>query len=261
MELKELQIQFKSHLFSQESTIAQHIVSDVLSSDFRLSIYANAYVGRLIEALENDYPVLKTLLGEDSFYELCQRYIAQHPSIYTSLRWFGQHMPAFLQDVQSYSEKPYLAEMAEFEWTLVNSFNAADQESIHESDVAQVPAEKWPELGFGFHPSVYTFPYQWNILPIWWAHKERQPLPKTQQLSAPETCLVWRRGLKTLFRTLENDEVLLLTAARDAADFSQLCELLSEQIGEIEAPQQIPLRAASLLKTWITDEMVANLNY
>ena len=261
MELKELQKQFKSHLFAQESCIAQHIVSDKLSSEFRLSIYANGYISRLMEVLENDYPVLKGLLGDDLFYELCQQYIAQYPSTYASLRWFGQHMPAFLQLAESCQHAPYLAELAQLEWTLVNAFNAADEVCIQESDVAQVPVEKWPELSFVFHPSVHAFSYQWNILPIWQAHKDQKPLSDAQQLSSPETCLVWRRELNTLFRTLEGDEALLFSAAREGASFSQLCEILSEHLPEEQDPQHIPLRAAGLLKTWIAAALLTDLKY
>lgn len=261
MQLKELQQQFKSRLFSQESEIARHIVSDNLSSEFRLSLYADGYVLRLAEVLENDYPALRELLGDESFYELSQQYIAKHPSTFTSLRWFGQHMPAFLQESEQYKHTIYLAELAQLEWTLVNAFNAADQSNITETDVARVPVEKWPELSFGFHASVHSFTYRWNILPMWQAYKEHQPYPKPAQLSAPEKCLVWRQELNTLFRTLEHDESQLFDAARSGANFSQLCEILSDHIQEQQDPQQIPLRAAGLLKTWISAAMLSELKF
>jgi hypothetical protein len=261
MELKELQKQFKSHIFSRDSEIAQHIVSDKLSSEFRLSIYANGYVTRLIEVLENDYPVLKDFMGEDSFYELCQWYIAQNPSTNASLRWFGRHMPAFLSATEPYNDKPYLAQLAELEWALVDAFNATDQDSIGEGEVAQVPIDKWPELSFVFHCSIQTFSYQWNILPIWQAHQEQLAMPGAQSLPEPETCLVWRRDLKTLFRTLEGDEAVLFSAAREGANFSQLCEILSDQIQDVQDAQQIPLRAAGLLKTWLSAALVTDLIY
>jgi hypothetical protein len=261
MELKELQKQFKSHLFSQESNITQHITSDNLSSEFRLSLYANGYITRLIEVLEKDYPTLKGFLGEDAFYELCEQYIAQHPSTRASLRWFGQHMPRLLRGMEPYNQSGYLAELAELEWTLVDAFNAADQDCIGESDVAQVSPEKWPDLSFKFHPSVHIFAYQWNVIPLWQAHKDSQPFPETQALSAPATCLVWRRDLNTLFRTLEADEALLLSAACGGANFSQLCEILGDHMEDGSDPQQIPLRAAGVLKTWLDAEMVTGLNY
>jgi hypothetical protein len=256
MELKDLQKNFKRHLFNQESPIAQHIVSDTLSSAVRLGIYANAYVSRLLEVLENDYPVLHTLLGDEAFYELGQAYIQRYPSTYASLRWFGQHFPLLAQKRSPYSKNPWIAEMAEFEWALVDAFNASDEPPITENDVAQVPPDQWPEICFVFHPSVRSVTYHWNILPVWQAHKAAKPLPAPEKLPQPETCLVWRQNLKTLFRTLEVDEAQMFVAAQQGANFSQMCELLSEWIDDAE---QTPLRAVGLLKTWISQELLVDI--
>lgn len=258
MNLKQLQQNFKKHLLNQESPIIQHIVSDQLSSEFRLGIYADAYTARLIEVLQSDYPALQFLLGEEAFVELSLFFINQHPSTYTSLRWYGQHLPTLLGKVESYSTKPYLAELAMFEWTLVDAFNASDQPAISEQEVARIPADKWPVLSFGFHPSVHSFQYQWNILPIWQAYKENGPYPAVEKLAQAQTCLVWRQELKTLFRTLAPDEAQMFAAARQGANFSELCEQLSTVMEDAE---QVPLRAVSLLKTWISQELITDITY
>ena len=258
MDLKDLQQNFKRHLFRLDSPITQHIASDALSSEFRLGIYADAYVSRLLEALQNDYPALQTLLGGEAFYELGEAYIRRFPSTYASLRWFGGHLPIFIKETVPYNRNPWLMEMAVFEWALVDAFNASDKPSISENDVGQIPPEQWPALEFVFHPSVQSFEYRWNILPIWQAHKESKSLPKPEKLSQSETCLVWRQNLKTLFRTLDSDEALMFAAARQGANFSQLCEQLSAWIDDAE---QVPLRAVGLLKTWLSQGLISDLKY
>ncbi len=258
IDLKNLQHNFKHHLFGYSSPITQHIVNDKLSSEFRLGIYANAYMSRLLEVLENDYPVVQTLLGNEAFYDLGEAYIKKYPSTYASLRWFGQHFPEIIKELAPYNRDPWLEEMAVFEWALVDAFNASDQPSITENDVGQVPPDQWPVLGFEFHPSVVSFAYHWNILPMRQAHKEGKPLPQPEKLPQWETCLVWRQNLKTLFRTFGADEAQMFIAAQQGANFSQICEQLSEWIDDVE---KIPLRAVSLLKTWISQGLVADLKY
>jgi hypothetical protein len=258
MNLKQLQQNFKNHLFNQDSLITQHIVSDQLSSEFRLGLYANAYTTRLVEVLEGDYPVLQTLMGEDAFLELCHAYIHTHPSTYPSLRWFGQHLAEFVKQCRPDTDEAYLAELATFEWVLVDAFNASDQPAVGENEVARIPPDKWPVLSFEFHPSVHSFQYQWNVLPVWQSHKQRKALPSPEKLPQLQTCLVWRQDLKTLFRTLEPDEARLFAAANQGDNFSQLCEILSEWMQDAE---QIPLRAVSLLKAWISQELVADIKY
>lgn len=258
MQLKELQQAFKQHVFSGDNAVTDSIVSDKLSSEFRLSLYANAYASRLIETLEKDFPVVMTMLGEITFYELCQGYIQKCPSVFTSLRWFGKNFAEYLRETAPYREHDYLIDMARFEWLLVDAFNAADQPSIGEADIAQVPPQSWPDLSFRFHPSVHTMPYRFNIIPIWQAHKGQKQLPVPEVLPGTTACLVWRHDLKTLFRTVEEDEFRLLQAALDGATFSQLCELL---IDSCDTQEQIPLRAASLLKAWISEGLIAELSY
>ena len=134
--------------------------------------------------------------------------------------------------------------------------SASDKQAIGQDDVARVPPENWPALVFEFHPSVHSFPYQWNILPIWQAHKEDTTLPPPEKLPQAETCLVWRQNLKTLFRTLEADEAQIFAAAQQGDNFSELCEQLSVWVEDAE---NIPLRAVSLLKTWLAQGLLTDL--
>ena len=257
--LQQLQSVFKNYLMNNDTAIAPHIVSsESLGNDLRLAIYANAYVARLIEVLENDFTALQAVLEEDEFYDLAQAYIQQHPSTTPSLRWFGRYMAEFLSQHEQYQQRQDLIELAVFEWSFVDAFDAADVPVITLQDMAQVPPESWPVLCFTFHPSVQTFDYQWNIIPVWQAIQQQEDIPAPQQLPQPQTCIIWRDNLKTRYRTLEDDEAAVLSCAREGSSFAQICESL---IDYVEDESQIALRAASLLKGWIEVGMVRDLNY
>lgn len=250
--LRQLQTDFKSYLMQGHSDIERQVLDQgALDADFRLQIYANAYVARLVEALESDYEALAALLGEEDFYDLAHAYINRHPSRFTSLRWFGQFMASFLESTPPYDSQQHMWELARFEWALVQAFNSPDFNCVKEADMAGLQAQQWPSLRFRFNPSVHLCPYAWNIIPIWQAMRQEQPIPAPQALDTTDVCLVWRNGLNTQFRTLEGEEALLLPAAMQGADFSELCQLLldSDQL-EIEA-DQLALTAAGALKTWI----------
>ena len=257
--LQDLQVVFKNYLLHQQPDIGAHIVSsESLANDVRLAIYANAYVARLIEVLEKDFTALYAVLGEEVFSELAQEYIRQHPSTTPSLRWFGRYMVEFLNEHEQYQQRQDLIELAVLEWSFVDAFDAADVPVITLQDMAQVPPESWPVLCFTFHPSVQTFDYQWNIIPVWQAIQQQEDIPAPQQLPQPQACLIWREDLKTRYRTLEDDEAAALSCAREGGSFAQICEAL---IDYVEDESQIALRAASLLKGWIEGGMVRDLNY
>jgi len=64
--------------------------------------------------------------------------------------------------------------------------------------------------------------------------------------------LLWRQDLRTYFRSLQPAEVAALEAARAGQSFGELCAVLSEEIGEAEAPA----KAAGFLKDWIESGLI-----
>lgn len=259
MSLRELQTHFSDYVMQGDESIKSQVVSTAeLKSDLRLAIYANAYVARLIEALETDYSVLKTIMGDEAFDVLAEAYIAKYPSTYTSLRFFGKELPSFLQSVEHYKEYPHLYEMATLEWMLATSFNAADAPALEEVAVAQVPPEQWPVLVLVFHPAVQWFSYQWNIIALWKAAKEGQPLPELVKFEISERCAVWRHDLKTQFRTMDTVEGQVLPLMVEGMSFGDLCEYLAQ---DVDDPAQVPMQAAGLMKTWINAGLVIDLQY
>jgi hypothetical protein len=261
--LKGLQAAFKRHLFTGDGSIVEHIVSmKNANNEQRMNTYTNAYYGRLVEALSGDYPAVQALLGEEVFTALCHDYIQAHPSTHYSLRWFGQHLPAFLAGSPLSQERPFLAELASLEWTFINAFDAADAEVLDESAVTTIAPEAWPEIRLVFHPSVYLVDYDWNILDLWRAVRDEAAIPTPVPLPARSTCLIWRQDLTTRYRILETDEAEALKVAKQGASFAELCEIVTQALpaAEDEAGQlELALRSAGLLKTWLAEGMVVEL--
>lgn len=257
--LETLQAQFSRYVFDGDEEIKGQIVStSTLKSDLRLAIYANAYVARMLETLECDYPVISALLGDDKFYDLASSYTRKFPSSRPSLRWFGQHLVEYLRSLEQFADQAYITELAELEWLLASAFNANDTKCVAESDVAVVPADKWPELSLEFHPSVYCFSYDWNIIAIWNAVKNEHPIPEFIKLEEQEKCIVWRQDVDTKFRTLEPLERTAIPAMMADTSFAALCELLSANSTQ---PDEVPIQAAGLLKRWINDGLIVGLTF
>lgn len=257
--LKELQNAFKRNVLTGDEAFGQYINSTAaVSSDVRLAIYGNAYFARLEEALESDYEIVKQLLGEDVFEEACLAYIHKYPSHYYSLRWFGQDFPNFLGYQADSGEHHWPAEMAQLEWSFTGAFDAADAVPATEADVAAIPPEAWAELKIRFHPSVRTFAIWWNTLARWRAAKNNESVPEAVRLSEPAQCLLWRQDLLTQYRSMEADEAVALQAALDGASFSEVCGALAE---EAQDQEQVPMRAAGFLKTWLAAGMITNFHF
>jgi hypothetical protein len=253
--LRALQAAFTRRLLDGNPSVAEHIAATGGPSIARrLDVYANAYHARLIEALATDFQALEKVLGEEAFAQLCRDYVANHPSTCPSLRWLGSRLPAFL--AQARIGKPDLTEMARFEWTLAAAFDAPDTPIAGIEEAGRLPAEAWPVLRLSLHPSVHRLDLNWNTMARWRAAKDGTDIPLAEHLREPGTCLIWREGLTTRYRSLEADEAMALEAAASGADFGEICTQLETFAGDQEATA---LRAAGLLKGWLGAGLVKEL--
>jgi hypothetical protein len=230
----------------------RHIVdAGRISAPQRLGLYAVGYQLRLIEALQTDYPVLLALVGEARFDALARSYIAAHPSRHPNLRWYGGGFAAHLR--QHAARRPVLAEVAQFEWAVGLAFDAADAPVITLDDMARVSPELWPGLCFTLHPAVQRFALQCNASAIWAAHSDDVAPPRARKASAPQAWAVWRREQTPRYRQLPGDEAWALAAVARGRNFAQLCAGLCRWVPQ----DQAPMRAATLLKTWVAEGMIS----
>jgi hypothetical protein len=235
---------------------SQVVGNDQASAEFRLQIYAEAYRLRLEEALQTDFEALHTLLGDEQFHALCLSYIDAHPSAHYSLRYFGRCMSDFLRSTLPYAANGVLADLATFEWSLIDAFDAPDGRVVTLEDMARLPPETWPLLRFELHASVQFLKLAWNAPQIWAALKDRQTPPAPENLESPQRWLVWRQDYQSYYRPLSDSEASALDCARAGKNFAELCEELCRQMAE----EETAAAAAGFLHRWISDGLVQEVS-
>jgi len=246
--LEQIQQDFQRYVLHGDGAIEQHVRGTArVPAATRLAIYSDGYRARLIEALATNYPVLAQLLGPSDFAELGKAYVMNELSTFCSIRYYGHALADFLATQAQYAPAPVLAELARWEWTMGEVFDAADGTPIDASALAGLPPASWAELRFAWHPCVRRLQLAWNAPPIWKAVSATAEPPAASLEPAPIQWLLWRRELKTYFRSLSSAEAAALDAARAASTFGELCVLLCEHVEEAQAPAH----AASFLRTWL----------
>ena len=226
--------------------------------DVQLSIYSHAYRARLNEVLANDFPAMLMAVGDDYFNQLSTGYIETHPSHYFSLREFGRDMPQYIKDLIKNNildtEMAWLAELSLFEWSLGQTFDAADDSVFTEQDMAVIPPESWPELTFTLHSSVQRLKLEWNSPEMWVALTDDEPTEITAQQDKNSHWLIWRENFVTRFRSMNIDEQVAFDALRSGKDFDEVCGELTTIMKE----EEVPMHAASLLKIWIVQGLISS---
>lgn len=254
--LSQLQSNFQAYLLDANKNAAfkNKIINDAkVGAEKRLSIYANAYRLRIIEALASAYPKLKMLVGDEFFDEAARLYINTYPSMHCNMRWVGSEMAQHLQLILP--QHPVAAELAQFEWALGLTFDAEDAPTITLQDLAAIPPENWINLRFSLHPSLNLLDLHWNIVAIWNALDIEAVPPEPIKNNA--ACLVWRQHLNAHFKTISSQEFKLIKRMALKATFGALCEAVENARTEndTDAMQQV----AAYISNWLNAGLISNI--
>jgi hypothetical protein len=255
MQLRQLQQEMQRALLNEDSNIRAAIIdAPPLPADARLAIYRNAYRVRLIDALDDTYSGLHRLLGDETFVALGEMFVAAHPSVHRSIRWYGSELADFLSHCPPFAAQPILSEVARFEWTLAEVFDAPDAATLERAALKVVEPDAWAKIKFRFHPSVRRMTLVWNTVNVWQAVSRDEEPPQPELAPQPVHWLLWRQDFKNYFRSLDAAEDAALDAALLGLTFAEICAAMSEQLTE----EEIPLRAAALVGTWVDSGIIAS---
>lgn len=197
--------------------IPRHILpSPQLSPDARVEIYTRMVAVRFREAMQEDYPAVQRLLGED-FGAAVAAYCAQHPSTSWALEHLGRHFPQWLQaalDRQRQGQPPVwrgdnapipasIADVATLEWAIVQCHLADRSTPLTAEAFAAVAEADRPYVHIGFAPSMRLLRFAAPVHHLLDDH----PAPASRHA---EHVLVFREGLQVQTRTLPAPEAAVM---------------------------------------------------
>lgn len=242
-----------------------------LSAVERLDIYANMYFYRIRDSLKEDFPAILALLGDAGFHNLITDYLLMHPSQHWTLRNVGIDMAAFLGTHPVSTEHPFIADLARFEWELIDLFDAATAPVLTQEGLAAIPPDAWAALCFRFVPSLRQVAFAWPIDHIrgeilgdegkkegsFPRKRESPEIPACAGMTPQKTnILFWQHELKVLYRRVELTEQKLICAVTEGKAFSGLCEIAAEAVGIELAVSTVSVA----LQSWLQNGMLCTLD-
>lgn len=252
--LAALQRDFQRHVHRPGRAMAPEVATGPRAGAARrLGVYAEAYRLRLVEALGNDYPALRAVLGEAGFDGAMRAFIAAHPSRHPNLRWYGGDLAGYLARAPRWRRRPLLAELARFEWALGLAFDAADAPLASAEDAARVPPGDWPGLRLRLQPSVRLLSLRSNAPQVWRAAVDGGKAAPVTRRRSRIAWLVWRKGHEPFYRALAPAEAWALGAAARGCDFATIAGGLRRHAGAKAAA----LAAAQFLRNWLAEGLVS----
>lgn len=123
-----------------------------LTAPRRLEIYARSYWYRVLDAIYDDFPGLRAIVGARAFHKLTRAYLAELPSQSFTLRDLGSRLPKWLALNSQYAGRHHLLalDMARLEWAHVEAFDGPAAQALGPEDLLELS----PETTFRLQPHV-----------------------------------------------------------------------------------------------------------
>ena len=247
-ELARFQDLFQRALMTGDLAILDHILDSSKENRKALfAVYANAYVGRLVDVLKTNHEKTTALLGDDEMLRLGRQYVREHPSTNPNARRFGDAFPAFLRARLGGDAGLAASELAGFEKALNDVFDAPDATPLALADLSALSAEDWPGVVFSPLASTRRIDLESNASEIWRALNKGEVPPAIALREEPDRLLVFRHQNNSHFRELGYEEAMMWDEMRKGLAFAGLCEMVAMQGGEDGAAA----RAGGYLHGWI----------
>jgi len=200
-----------------------------LTSAERLEIYARSYWYRILDALYDDFPGLRAIVGARGFQRLARAYLAEMPSQSFTLRDLGSRLPEWLPLHPEHMGKnpPLALDMVRLEWAHVEAFDGPAEQVLGPEDLLELN----PQMTLRLQPyiSLLALHYPVDDLHIQVSdlaeghgeasnavlrHKTRRAVKRFSMKQDDIYLAVHRVDESVYFRRMDNDEFHLLDALR-----------------------------------------------
>ncbi|MBI3701085.1 MAG: putative DNA-binding domain-containing protein [Afipia sp.] len=131
----------------------------------------------LLNLMTARFPVVRRVVGDDSFFERARQFIALHPPRLPVLASYGGGFPQFIRTLSNEACFAYVADIAEIEMARVRAAYSAEAEALPRNAFANLRPEHVGTLRVRFHPSVSLVTSRFAIVSAWQTNQPGQSVP------------------------------------------------------------------------------------
>ena len=199
-----------------------------------LKSHANTISHARLVALEQTYPRAREHMGHEEFHRLSRLFVDQAHVMQRSLNIIGEGFGTFVSSHQAeVSERATTVGLIEAEWYWLESYNAADAESLTMADVAALDEAGLVSLPICSHPSLRIIDAASADAAafIMSSFDDLTDAPVAQETSATAVLTV-RPDHEVIIRLIEDVDWQLIRMIQKSSRMGNLLQYAIEQWGE-----------------------------
>lgn len=195
----------------------------------RLEIYNRQYWFRVLGALAEDFPGLRSILGSRRYDALAVAYLTEHPNRSFTLRNLGSKLPEWLKANPQFAGRRHrlAVDVARIEWVFVEAFDAAERSPLTLEQIATLDGNS--RLGLQPHLRLLALDYPADEVVIGLHKSEKRQTTEAgveqeeEEIPPAELPRLRRQGtwvaahrldFSVYYKRLAREEFLTLTAIR-----------------------------------------------
>jgi hypothetical protein len=196
-----------------------------------IRVHRNTAMKAAQDALADNYPVVRALVGEEAFAACAAGYAEANPPSDPRLCMYGEQFDAFLSGYVPFVELPWLAGVARLEWLRVEALFAADALPLDPSSATdQISVDTRLRL----HPAVRMLAYDAPVASLWLAHQPSAAPDAIQQVEwRPEIALVTRPAGAVMVRVADPGTSAFLSACARGEPLLEAAVAADEAGGDV----------------------------
>jgi hypothetical protein len=121
VKLAEYQAHFMEALLGDETSLFE---------EERINIYRRSVLGVRYAALQQIFPCIKKIVGDNCFQGIAEDFLYNNPSYSYKADEVGEKFPAYLKTLASLEQVPYCVDMAKFEWCWHRVFHGRNNSQV-----------------------------------------------------------------------------------------------------------------------------------
>jgi hypothetical protein len=229
--------------------------NDRLTSLERLEIYNRQYWFRLLSSMAEDFPGLRSVLGERRFDAMCKAYLVDCPSTSFTLRNLGSKLESWLRKHPKWTgeKQPLALDIVRLEWADIEAFDGKAEPALDAEDLTGAAGEN---LRLKLQPYVQLLNFRYPVDDLLLAvrkededtdfasnaFQEKRKRKRVQAVAKlkPATIflVVHRVDFSVYFRRIAAEEFAILTALRDGQSLGKAMEaaFTKSKVAESERP-------------------------
>lgn len=142
----------------------------------RFAVYRNNVTAGLRKALQNRFPVVEKIVGEEFFAAMARVFVREQPPRSPLLATYGDNLAAFIAGFEPARQLPYLADVARLEAARTRAYHAADATPVDADQLAALDPDAIGGIRFDMHPSIQILRSLYPIVTIWAMNSGEQEL-------------------------------------------------------------------------------------